>query len=132
MIEINNLTRSKINKKFLEGVAKKVLKEENKEGVDLSVVLVGEARMREINRGYRGKNKATDVLSFGNGLNEIVICPREVKKNVKKYKSAFQKELVRVLIHGILHLLGYKHKKGGREAKKMEEREEYYLSLFNF
>jgi len=127
-IEINNLTTSKVDEEFLKKVAKTVLKGENKKEAMLSVVLVVERRIKELNKKYRGKNKATDVLSFGEGLNEIVICYSEVKKNAKRYNSTFKKELTQVLIHGILHLLGYEHEKGEKEAKKMEKKQEYYLS----
>ena len=120
MIEINNLTTSKIDEEFVKGVAKKVLKGENRKEIDLSIAFVGEARMRKLNKKYRGKNKVTDVLSFGQGLNEIVVCLREIKKNAKTYNSTFKKELARVLIHAILHLSGYDH-------KKMQDKEEYYV-----
>jgi len=128
MIEINNLTTGFVNKEFLKGVAEKVLKGENRKEIGLSVVFVGQGRMRKLNKKYRGKNKITDVLSFGDELNEIVVCLKEVKKNAKRCNSTFKKELVKVLIHGILHLLGYEHEKSGMEAKKMKEREECYLS----
>ncbi|PIR71400.1 MAG: rRNA maturation RNase YbeY, partial [Candidatus Nealsonbacteria bacterium CG10_big_fil_rev_8_21_14_0_10_37_25] len=86
-------------------------------------------RIRKLNKKYRGKNRMTDVLSFpDNGLGEIVICLREVKKNAKKFGSSFKKELSTCLIHGILHLLGYDHEKSVEEVKKMRDREEYYLS----
>ncbi len=116
MIGINNLTASEVDEKFLKRVAKKVLKEENKEGIDLSIALVGQTRIRKLNKKYRGKNQATDVLSFGDGLNEIIICLREVK----------EQELARVLIHGILHILGYKH------SKKMRKKEEYYVQAIHY
>lgn len=119
MIEINNLTTSKVDEEFLKGVAKKVLKGENRKEIDLSIAFIGEARMRKLNKKYRGKNKVTDVLSFDDELNEIVICLREVKKNAKIYNSTFKKELARVLTHAILHLLGYDH-------GKMQDKEEYY------
>jgi probable rRNA maturation factor len=124
MIEISNLTNRLINKKFLEKAAQKILNKEKRK-LDLSVVLVGPLRIKELNKRYRKKNKATDVLSFlYDSSGEIVICPSEVKKNVKRLNSSFKKELIRVLIHGILHLLGYDHQKG----KKMVKKEEYYLS----
>ena len=128
-MEINNLTGLIIDGNFLKAVAKKVLKERNKEKIDLSIVFVGQERMKKLNQKYRRKNKLTDVLAFGEGLNEIVICPQEVKKNAKRFNSVFKKELARVLIHGILHLLGYNHEKGGKEAEKMEKKQNYYLSL---
>jgi len=128
MIEVNNLTANPINEEFLKGVAKKVLERENEAENNLSIALVGQGRIRELNKKYRKKNKVTDVLTFGEGLNEIVICLREVKKNAKGFKSTFKKELARVLIHGILHLLGYNHEKDTKEAEKMEEKQNYYLS----
>lgn len=128
MIEVNNLTADPIGEEFLKEVAKKVLEGENEAENNLSIALVGQGRIRELNKKYRKKNKVTDVLTFGEGLNEIVICLREVKKNAKGFKSTFKKELARVLIHGILHLLGYNHEKDTKEAEKMEEKQNYYLS----
>ena len=141
MIEINKLIPEKIDEEFFKKIAEGVLKEENKKG-DISVVFVCQRRMRELNKKYRKKDKATDVLSFNykdkeTALGEVVICPEIVKKNAKKFNLDYNKELAKVLIHGILHISGYDHEKSlGRsqtgeadeEAGKMEKREEYYLS----
>jgi len=128
VIEINNLTTNPVDKEFLEKVAKKVLIGENKEKLELSIVLVGQARIRKLNKKYRRKNRSTDVLSFTyDDSGEIVICLPEVKKNAKKFHSPLQKELAKVLIHGILHLLGYDHEKSEKAAKEMEEKQEHYL-----
>ncbi|MDP2966842.1 MAG: rRNA maturation RNase YbeY [bacterium] len=125
MIEINNLTTNPVDKEFLEKVAKKVLMGENKEKLELSIVLVGQARIRKLNKKYRQNYRSTDVLSFAyDNSGEIVICLPEVKKNAKKLKSVFRKELAKVLIHGILHLLGYDHEK----SEKAMEGEESKLS----
>ena len=129
MIEINNLTTVSVDEEFLKKIAKKVLKREKKENKDLSIALVGQKRMRELNKKYRGKNQVTDVLAFpSDGLGEIVICSKEVKQNAKRFDSTFGKELARVLIHGILHLLDYDHEKSTKEAEKMRKREDYYFS----
>jgi len=140
MVEINNLTTTKIDEEFIEKVAKIVLEGENEKRVDLSIALVGQGRIRELNKKYRGKNRVTDVLAFGQnqklpiipknepGLGEVVICLREVKKNAKRFKSSLEIELARVLIHGILHLLGYNHEISEEKAKEMEEKQNYYLS----
>ena len=128
MIEINNLTTVSVDEEFLKKIAKEVLEWEKKKE-DLSIALVGQGRIRELNKKYRKKNRVTDVLVFpGDGLGEIVICLREVKKNAKRYGETFKKELARVLIHGILHLLGYDHEKSELDAEKMREKEEYYLT----
>jgi len=145
MIEVNNLTTSQIDEDFVKKVSEKVLKGEKKQG-NLSIAFVGQGRMRKLNKKYRGKNKITDVLAFENkklpqepysrelqkiqGLGEVVICLREVKKSEKKFNIPFEKELARVLIHGILHLLGYDHEKSEKEDKIMREKEEYYLNSY--
>lgn len=133
MIEVNNLTAVPVNKNFLKKVAKIVLKKENKKGAELSIALVGKNEIKELNKKYRKKNKATDVLSFAIGapeepLGEIVICPAEVKKNAKKFGTTFKKELALTLIHGILHLFGYNHEKNIIKARRMEKKQKYYLS----
>lgn len=136
MIQINNLTGNPIDEDFFKKVAKIILEEElgisQFQKTDLSIALVGQGRIRELNRRYGGKNRPTDVLAFSNrnmGLGEIVICLKEVKKNAKKYGFTFKKELTRILIHGLLHLLDYSHEKKV-EIKKMEKKENYYLSKF--
>lgn len=127
MIEINNLTTIKIDEEFLKNIVKKILEEKKKE-LNLSIALIGPNRMKKLNKRYRGKNRVTDVLAFPNqDSEEIVICLREVKKNAKKFNSTFKKELTKVLIHGVLHLLGYDHEKGEREREEMEKEENYYL-----
>lgn len=146
MIEINNLTTVSVDEEFLKRITQEVLEKEHPpvgrvpEESNLSIALVGQGRIRALNKRYLGKNRVTDVLAFPEnsklktleGLGEIVICLREVNKNAKRLGCAFETELARVLIHGILHLLGYDHEKNEREAKKMREKEEYYLSQVEF
>lgn len=147
MIEINNLTTNPVDEGFLKKIVLKVLEEEGKKQQDLSIAFVGQGRIRKLNKRYRAKNRVTDVLSFSGqkigkekfitppknteGLGEVVICLREVKKNAKKFDSSFEKELTVCLIHGILHILGYEHEKDKEQAKKMEEKQKYYLSQQN-
>jgi probable rRNA maturation factor len=131
MIGINNLTSVRVDEHFLKKIAKSVLKKEGKGGLELSVVSVGPERMKTLNKKYRKKNKVTDVLSFPyDGSGEIVLCPKEIKKNAKKFKSGFKKELARALIHGILHLFGYEHEISKKAARRMQKKEESYLNLF--
>ncbi len=99
MIEVNNLTKLKINEEFLKKVAEKVLARE-KSDKDLSIAIVGPAEIQRINKKYRKKDKPTDVLSFNyGGLAEVVLCPQQIEG-----------EIDHVLIHGILHILGYNHR----------------------
>lgn len=141
MVEINNLTKFSLNEKRIKEVLEKAFRFRK---INLSVAFVGPKTIKKINRKYRNKDKTTDVLSFSGlkknekkfkrkdlenaeDLGEIIICPQEIKKNSKKFKSDFDKEIYRVLIHGILHLLGYDHEKTRNEAKLMDEKQDYYL-----
>ncbi len=76
----------------------------------INIIFVDEKEMQRLNEEYRNIDDVTDVLSFNLNaegfLGEIYICPQYIKKTVEKY----QEELLRVIIHGILHLLGYEHK----------------------
>ena len=137
MIEVNNLTSGRgVDEKFLKRVASLVLAQEKKEK-KLSLVLVGQKRIKELNKKYRKKNRATDVLSFSyrarrsrakvkeedkvffahGDSGEVVLCPGIIRKNAKEYGLPFKKELARILIHGLLHLLGYGHQKIRKKEK---------------
>lgn len=140
MVEINNLTKMTIDENWLRKTAQRVLKKENRKKDGLSIALVSEGRIRELNKIYLNKNRATDILAFpqkelgseqlvaSRALGELIICPGVIKKNAERMKILFEKELSLCLIHGILHLLGYEHERTETERKKMEERQQYYLS----
>ena len=132
MIEINNLTKFAVDKKSFAQVAKKVLSGENKKTETLSLAFVGKEEIAKLNKKFRKKNKPTDVLSFDlkreGYLGEIIICPEVVKENAKKDGTTMKKEMMKVFIHGILHLLGYDHEKTEKEALIMESKQEKYLS----
>ncbi len=138
MIEINNLTSFSIDEKLFTGIAKIVLKSENRVREKISLAFVSEEEIKKLNKKFRKKNKATDVLSFDlkpacrqgrkkGYLGEIVICPEIVKENAKKHRSGAKQETMKVFIHGILHLCGYDHEKNKKQAKIMEDKEKLYL-----
>ena len=135
-IEINNLTNFAVDKKVFSTVAKKVLKGENRETEAVSLAFVDKEEIRKVNKKFRKKNRATDVLSFllneKQCLGEIIICPEIIKENAKKYKIPIKEEMMKVFIHGILHLCGYDHEKSEKEAKIMENKQNIYLSKINF
>lgn len=133
-IEINNLTNYSINQDFLKKVAGKVLEKElfreKEKKEEISIALVCPKKIKELNKKYRGKEKITDVLSFDyKDRGEIIICPAQVEKNSKQFFSFFKKELTKVLIHGILHLMGYEDECGSKKAEEMEAKQNYYLNL---
>lgn len=102
----------RIIKAMRENTAK-VLKENKVDG-ELSIALIDDKEMKSLNNKFRGKNKTTDVLSFeineGGILGDIYISLPQAKRQAKAYNVPLRDELVRLAVHGTLHVLGYTHK----------------------
>ncbi len=98
-----------IHKKFLEKVAEKTLKILRIKIPEISIVLVSDTKIKELNRKYRKINRVTDVLAFDYG--EIFICLPQAERQAKQLGHSLKKELAILLIHGILHLAGYDDEK---------------------
>lgn len=104
----------------------------------LSVVAVGPGVMKQLNESYRDHPQATDVLSFPmiesecvmkslpDDLGEVVLCFPYIKKQARLFEETFERELTRMLIHGMLHLLGFDHK-NEKTAKHMFALQEHVL-----
>lgn len=90
---------------------------------ELTVVFLSEARMKKINKQFRGKNKATDVLSFEgteiNSLGELLLCFPVLKRQAKDAGHGPADETLYMLIHGLLHLLDYDHERSSAEERLM-------------
>ena len=138
MIEINNFTKFSVDKKFVRGVAKNVLRGENRGMENLSIAFITPLMIKKINKLYRKKNEPTDILSFERisnlpkDFNEIVICPAVLKNNAAKEGVSFKKELTKMLIHGILHIVGYDHEVSNKAKENIFVKQEYYLYKFKF
>jgi probable rRNA maturation factor len=111
---------------MFERLAKKILKKEKGKG-EINLMLITDKEMRKLNRKFRGKDKATDVLSFRMGedgiLGDIAISTQTAKRNAKRFGVSYGFELKRLFVHGALHLLGYRH------GKEMRHAEEIYQKL---
>jgi probable rRNA maturation factor len=88
----------------------------------LSFAYISKGEMRKINKDYRNKDKATNVLSFELSKNsgEILICPSVVKTETKKFERNYEQLLGFLVIHGMLHLKGMEH------SSRMERAEDNY------
>jgi probable rRNA maturation factor len=101
---------------------------------ELSVAFVGDRTMRRINRDYRSVDKPTDVLSFsyvdeshaGGVLGEIFVSPAVAARQAKEAGCGMEEEVVRLVLHGLLHVLGYDHDTGATR-RRMFARQERYL-----
>jgi probable rRNA maturation factor len=150
-IIFRNLTSSKkYSSKFFEKILSTCIRElKIRKNISVSVNIVGEGRIRELNRQYRYKDKVTDVLSFPmskkfsrklhttyyilhtTDLGDIFICLSFAKKEAKSENISIEKKLAQLTVHGFLHLVGYDHEKSREEANKMSGLESRILKRMN-
>ena len=134
MIDIENI--SKIKNPFSDNQVQKVLvnliHQENRNFAAISILYTDDEYLLEINKKFLNHNYYTDIITFNfnkdkdiNG--ELIISLERVKENAKKYNENFNVELLRVLIHGVLHLCGY-NDKGNLEKTVMRFKENIYLN----
>ncbi|MCL4318667.1 MAG: rRNA maturation RNase YbeY [Firmicutes bacterium] len=105
------------------------------EEAELSIVLSDDSAIRKLNKTYRGVDRATDVLSFSQRegedgdsdlavLGDIVISLDRAHEQAREYGHSFEREMGFLVVHGILHLLGWDHEKADEEAVMMAKTEE--------
>jgi len=113
------------------------------EDKEISIVLTGDASISKLNKMYRDKDGSTDILSFCQNdeinefsteiqskfLGDIIISIDTLKRNTKYFKVAFEEELNRLLIHGILHLIGMDHETNNSDEKMLLLQEKILIEL---
>ena len=123
------------NLKKINNIVETVTKTEKKLKKGIEIVVVGDKRIKNLNRVYRGVNKPTDVLAFcweeenkfnNDILGQVYISYPQIKRQAKKFKVSIKEEFTRILIHGLLHLVGYDHMTKS-DAKKMFNLQEKLL-----
>ena len=104
---------------------------------ELSLLLVDDRRMRRLNYKYRGIDRTTDVLSFPQQelpatfnfmLGDVVINLQATKRQAPEHGLSFNEELRWLLVHGVLHLIGYDHEKSKYAERKMRAMERELLA----
>jgi probable rRNA maturation factor len=130
----NDVRASGVDGRALVSTAKRLLVALDEERSALSLSLVGDDAIRSLNRKYRGRDTPTDVLSFplDEGplpaalerlLGDVVISVDTAKRQAAAYDAPLQREIYRLLIHGLLHLKGHDHMAvSERRAMQREER----------
>lgn len=137
------LKKQKAETRVLKKIILSVLREQKQKG-SASLHLIGEKKMKNLNWRWRREKRVTDVLSFSakegmstsaakkeDDLGDIFVCLPQIKRQARELRLPYQEELKRMVIHGLLHLLGYNHKKG-KEAKKMFSRQEKLVKHYRY
>lgn len=130
------LTRRQVRLDALKKLAGRILKTVGEADALLSLEIVGDHRMRRLNRTFRQRDKTTDVLAFamreGPGppsplLGDVVISLPQAIRQARRHRQGIDHELAVLLIHGVLHLCGYDHERSAVEARRMVRRERAIL-----
>ncbi len=137
----------------LKNFAERLLKAAGLDGAELSVLLVNDERIRELNRNWRNKDKPTDVLSFPQDfpdrefperfepegligevrencrgcriLGDIVVSVDTARRQAGELGWSLEEELERLLLHGFVHLLGFDHERDEKQRENFERLEEF-------
>lgn len=128
-----HLRRTSVRPATLRRVTQSVLEQTGHPFAHLSLTLVGKTRMRRLNRTFRQRDYPTDVLAFPMQdasqspqafVGDVVICVPVAMAQASRFGNSTDEEILRLLIHGTLHLLGYDHETTEREAKRMKRKEQ--------
>lgn len=118
----------------VERAVRLVAESEGVEAGEISVTFVDARRIAELNASFLDHEGPTDVLSFNleserEPLGDIYICPAVAHENAQDLGIPYREELVRLVVHGVLHLFGYEHPEGpDRERSEMYRRQESILA----
>jgi probable rRNA maturation factor len=146
-VSIQRGAGSPIRAAELRRIARRVLDWEGvSPEVEVEVVLADAAKVRDLNRLYRGRDEETDVLSFAASeagafqdapgvapsLGEVVMCVSIAESRAKEVGRPVAAELAHLLTHGLLHILGYDHEATEEEALRMQAREDELLAALGY
>jgi rRNA maturation RNase YbeY len=118
----------KISSRRLKQIALTVLQLTEQQDAELSLALIGNSEMQELNARYRHKDYPTDVLSFPSAKNlpaearllgDVIISVDKAAEQAKERRRTLDQEMATLLIHGIVHLLGYDHERSAKDARIM-------------
>jgi len=117
-------------------IALAVLDLAGRKDAELSLALIGNQEMQTLNARYRRKDYPTDVLSFPAGtdlppgaplLGDVIISVEKAGQQAKERRHSLDQEMVTLLIHGVIHLLGYDHERSAKDARVMKRLERRIL-----
>lgn len=129
----NDQTIHDVDSAKLKEHAQIIMRELGRQEGELSILIVDDAKIRKLNQQYRNIDAATDVLSFPQNageeaefishmLGDVVISVETAHSQAAEHQFSLEQELVLLLIHGTLHLLGYDHERSPKEETIMKQK----------
>lgn len=129
MIEVVNRQRkAKIPNRDWSVLADRILERIGSRESSATIAFVSDNKIRQLNRRYRGIDKATDVLSFPSGndddveLGDIVVSVEKASVQARQNGLTMEQEIAQLILHGLLHLCGYDHETDNGEMNRLELR----------
>ena len=120
----------KIDRKLITSVTREVLASLKLQDRDLSILFVDDRKITVMNKEFFGKDRPTNVISFsylegmpGEALGDVIISVERAADEARAAAIPFYERLFNLIVHGIVHVIGYDHVKGKSEARKMRYRE---------
>jgi probable rRNA maturation factor len=135
MIEVVNRQRkAKIPNQDWSVLADRILERIGRKESSATIAFVSDNKIRQLNRRYRGIDKATDVLSFPSGnddveLGDIAVSVERANSQATQNGLTLEQEIAQLILHGLLHLSGYDHETDNGEMNRLELRLRHELGI---
>ncbi len=132
------LKKVSVRRGTLRRITGRLLRLLDEAGAEVCIGLVGDTKMRRLNRTYRNQDRTTDVLAFLYRealpdvplLGDVVISIPTARRQAKAFSHSLDEEILRLLIHGVLHLVGYDHEQSRQRARQMQRKEIELVQMF--
>ena len=122
-IDVTGTATARISRREVTAFARRVLRAADRELESVSIAFVDDATMRNLNRRFRRRRKTTDVLTFPDERScQIVISIDQAKRQAKAERHSVETEIRYLVLHGVLHALGYDHETDNGEMNALELR----------
>jgi probable rRNA maturation factor len=132
---------ARIDRSAVRGMVRAILSDHGQSESDVSLSFVTDVEIRSLNLEYRKNDRPTDVLSFGEDgssvvadeaetvLGDVVVSAERAAVQARRFRRTFDREILKLTAHGVLHLLGYDHERAGERAV-MRRLENAYVRRF--
>ena len=132
---VNYSRAPKFKRGAVADLIRQIIREEGREADNINVVLVGDDYILDVNRKFLNHHYKTDVISFNLSENEIIdgeiyISVDRAKVQARRYKVSLEKEVLRLIVHGVLHLTGWDDKTRSQKLRMRKSEDEFIKRFY--